>query len=356
MSPPSPGPEAISEELQDFARKLGAGFTLLKGLGALESGATPRQAVYAEDKLTLYRYQSPSAQAATCPVPLLITYALVNRPYMADLQADRSLIRALLENGLDVYLIDWGYPDRSDRYLTLDDYINGYMDRCIDFICRRHDLESINLLGICQGGTFSVCYASLRPDKVKNLVTMVTPIDFQTADNRLGQWAREIDIDLMVDTLGNVPGEFLNWTFLCLKPFELMGRKYVDMVDALGEEKTAKTFMLMEKWIFDSPDQAGEAFREFVTTFFHQNGLIDGTAQVGGRPVDPRRITMPVLNIYASRDHLVPPAASRALRELVGTDDYTELELEAGHIGIYVGGKARKTVPPAIAGWLGERY
>lgn len=355
MSQPPLSPGAITEELHEFARKLGAGLETLTNLGELESGVTPRDALHSEDKLTLYRYRSPSGKAPTQPVPLLIVYALVNRPYMADLQEGRSLIRALLEKGLDVYLIDWGYPDRSDRFLTLDDHINGYLDRCVDVIRRRHDLDGINILGICQGGTFSVCYASLHPAKVRNLITMVTPIDFQTEDNRLGQWAREIDVDLMVDTLGNIPGELLNWTFLSLKPFELMAAKYVNMVDALADEKTAKNFMLMEKWIFDSPDQAGETFREFVKIFFQNNGLVNGNAKVGARPVDLQQLTMPVLNIYASADHLVPPDASRALGELVGTDDYSELELDAGHIGIYVSGKSRKTVPPTIADWLAAR-
>jgi polyhydroxyalkanoate synthase len=113
--------------------------------------------------------------------------------------------------------------------------------------------------------------------------------------------------------------------------------------------------MLMEKWIFDSPDQAGETFREFVKTFFQNNGFVEGTARVGGRPIDLKNITMPVFNVYASQDHLVPPDASRALRRLVGTDDYSELAFDGGHIGIYVSGKAQRTVPPAIADWLAER-
>lgn len=355
MTSPAFDPEAVGEELSEFARKIGAGFETLKSLGHLDSGVTPRDKVYEEDKLTLYHYKSPSGKRPTQRVPLLIVYALVNRPYMADLQEDRSLIRALLNKGLDVYLIDWGYPDRSDRFLTLDDYINGYLDRCVDAVRRRHNLDSLNILGICQGGTFSTCYAALHPEKVGNLVTMVTPIDFHTADNMLSHWTRELDVDLMVDTLGNVPGEFLNWTFLSLKPFQLMGQKYINMIDALADEKSARNFMLMEKWIFDSPDQAGEAFREFVKTFFQGNGFVNNTARVGGRSVELKSLAMPVLNIYASQDHLVPPDASKALRDLVGTKDYTELEFDGGHIGIYVSGKSQKTVPPAIAQWLAER-
>ena len=60
---------------------------------------------------------------------------------MADLQEGRSLIQGLLDEGLDVYLIDWGYPDEADKNLTLDNYINGYLDRCVDVICKSHKLN-----------------------------------------------------------------------------------------------------------------------------------------------------------------------------------------------------------------------
>ena len=265
------------------------------------------------------------------------------------------MVKGLLEKGQDVYLIDWGYPDRSDRYLTLDDYINGYIDRCVDVIRKRHDVDAINLLGICQGGTFSLCYSALNPEKVKNLVTMVTPVDFQTPGNVLSSWVQQVDIDLLVDTMGNIPGEMLNLTFLSLKPYQLTGQKYLSLVDLLDDPRKVKNFMRMEKWIFDSPDQAGEAYRQFIKDFYQQNKLMKDEVVIGDRPVSLKNVTMPVLNIFAEQDHLVPPDSSRALRDVAGTDDYTELSFPGGHIGIYVSGRAIKSVPPAIGNWLDER-
>ncbi len=355
MSPVQLRPDRVTQEMLNYARKLGDGLAKLSKMGPIEAGVTPKQLVYQEDKLSLYRYRSPTKSGSRNPIPVIIVYALVNRPYMADLQENRSMVRGLLGAGLDVYLIDWGYPDRADRFLTLDDYINGYLDRCVDVVRHRHDLNAINLLGICQGGAFSLCYAAMHPKKIKNLITMVTPVDFRTDDNLLSRWVQEIDVDLAVDTLGNIPGELLNWTFLTLKPFRLMSQKYIDTVDVLDDEKAAKNFMRMEKWIFDSPDQAGEAFREFVKFFFQQNGLVRDLINLGGRDVRLRNIKMPVLNIYAKQDHLVPPAASTALRRLVGSRDYSELEFAGGHIGIYVSGKAQQQVPPSIGDWLDRR-
>ena len=346
-------PDKLAEEMIDYSRKLGKGIENLLDADKIDTGVTPRTEVYREDKLTLYRYQAPTGVVQS-PVPLLVVYALVNRPYMTDLQEDRSTIKNLLAHGQDVYLIDWGYPDGADRSLTLDDYINGYLDRCVDVIRKRHRLDRINLLGICQGGTFSLCYSALHPTKVRNLVTMVTPVDFKTPDNLLSAWVQHMDVDLLVDTLGNVPGELLNWTFLSLKPFSLTGQKYVNMVDVLDNPDQLKNFLRMEKWIFDSPDQAGETFRQFIKDFYQQNGLIEGSIKIGGRAVDLKQVQMPVLNIFAEQDHLVPPDSSRALRHYVGSKDYTELSFPGGHIGIYVSGKAQKEVTPTIASWLDQ--
>src|SRR5208283_2567806 len=142
-------------------------------------------------------------------VPLLIVYALVNRPYMMDLQEDRSLIRGLLEQGLDVYLIDWGYPDGADRFTTLGDYIEGLLGACVERILSARSIRALNMLGVCQGGVFSLCYAALHPERVRNLVTMVTPVDFHTPDDLMSKWVRNIDVAAWV-AKGNVPGGALN--------------------------------------------------------------------------------------------------------------------------------------------------
>lgn len=346
-------PDEIINEVNEFNAKLHHGIHTLSEIGDIEVGVSEKEPVYNEDKLVLYHFK-PLVKK-TNPVPILIVYALVNRPYMADLQDGRSMIQGLLQAGQDVYLIDWGYPDAADRYLTLDDYLNGYIDRCVNYIRKQHSLDKINLLGICQGGTFSLCYSSLHPDKVKNLITTVTPVDFHTKNDLLSRMVRHIDIDMVVDTIGNVPGELLNYTYLSLKPFRLMGQKYMDLVNLLQDKEQARNFMRMEKWIFDSPDQAGEAFRQFIKQFYQQNGLVNNMVRIGEDTVNLKNVTMPVLNIFAAADHLVPSDSSKALKKLVGTKDYTELEFPGGHIGIYVSGKAQKLIPPSVGEWLAKR-
>lgn len=340
-------------ELSALSARLESGSRALPGLGPVEVGTTPKSAVAKSDRATLYRFRRESP--ARVAVPVLIVYALVNRPYMTDLEPERSMVRRLLDAGLDVYLVDWGYPDDNDRHLSLDDYVNRYLDGFVDRILSAHRIGSLNLLGICQGGTFGLCYAALSPGKVQNLITMVTPVDFHTPDNLLSKWVRDIDIDLMVDALGNIPGSLLNWLFASLRPARNGGGKMLELIDSMDKPDRLKTFLRMEKWIHDSPDQAGEAFRQFVGDFFQKNSLVNGNLSIGGRPVRLSSITMPVLNVYATMDHIVPPTASRALKDHVASPDYSEFQFEGGHIGIYVSRQAQTVVAPHIAHWLAAR-
>ena len=340
-------------EIADFSSRMTAGAQALAALVLPAVGCSARDAVFQEDRVVLYRYR-PIAPSAGLP-PLLICYALVNRPYMMDLQPDRSLIRGLLARGLDVYLVDWGYPEAADRFLELDDYVNRYLGGCIDHVRGTQGVPAVNLLGVCQGGTLALCHAALHPERVRNLITMVTPVDFHTPENLLSKWIRGVDVGRMVEALGNVPGELLNATFLSLMPLRLTSQKYAAIADMAGDAAALSNFLRMEQWIFDSPDQAGAAFAQFIRWFFQENRLVLGGLSIGGRRVDLSRIDCPVLNIHASQDHLVPPSASLPLGGLVGGDDYTSFEFDGGHIGIYVSARAQELLPCTIAEWLERR-
>jgi polyhydroxyalkanoate synthase len=334
MTAPGVDPAKWLEEAAEFQRRTAQAAATLAQLG----------------KLALYRYRSLAKPAGLPPV--LVVYALVNRPYMLDLQPDRSLIRGLLESGLDVYLLDWGHPDRGDRWRTLADHVTGSLHRCVERVRAEHG--ELTLLGVCQGGTMALAYAALEPANVGRLITMVTPVDFHTPENLLTKWARDVDFDALVASFGNVPGELLNAAFLALMPFRLGIQKYLALVDGADDPAAVANFVRMEKWIFDSPDQPGETFTEFMQACYQRNALAAGTLELDGRRVDLRRVTMPVLNVYATQDHLVPPSASRALARLVGTRDYEELPFEGGHIGIYVSSRARR-LPGLLAAWLAGR-
>lgn len=347
-------PEQLAQELTDLNTRLIDGLNTLGQLPPVDVGQTPHQTLYSEDKLRLNHYPAAGTNNLDIP-PLLIVYALINRPYILDLQPDRSLIRALNERGLSVYLIDWGYPEPVDCYLDLDDYINGYIDNCVTAVCQHSGHAKLNLLGVCQGGTFSLCYSALNPKRINSLITMVTPVDFRTPDNMLSHLAQKLDLDLALDANGNIPGHMLTQTYNALMPIRLGLQKALSMPQQLSTTENAMNFLRMEHWINDSPDLAGEACREFVQKFFHDNRFINGDLEIGGQTVDLKNYTGPLLNIFAARDHLVPPAASKALAAITGSEDYQEQELAGGHIGVFVGRHAQQRLPDLISSWLQAR-
>lgn len=303
-------------------------------LGPLDTAlsTTPYEILYEEDRVKLKHYLPPDG--VSLRTPLLVVYALINRETMLDLQPDRSVVRSLLKDGLEVYMVNWGYPTRKDRFLTIDDHVNGYMDHIVDFIRRRHHLDKINLMGICMGGTFSIMYSALHPDKIRNLITTVTPSNFDTDKGLLHIWMKSMDVDKMIDTFGNAPGDLLNFIFLLLNPARLMIDKYVGFFENMDNRNFVENFIRMEKWIFDSPDVPGETFRQFIKDGYQNNLLIQSKMELNGKRVDLKRITMPLLNFYGQYDHLVPPEACNLITGAVGSTDTEDICLDTGHIGI----------------------
>jgi polyhydroxyalkanoate synthase len=323
-------------------------------LGPLETdlATTPYDVVYEEDRVKLKHYRP---EKVTHKLPLLVVYALINRETMLDLQPGRSVVQTFLDKGIEVYMVDWGYPTRKDRYTTIDDHVNGYMDNIVDVIRGRHGLDRINLMGICMGGAFSVMYAALHPEKIQNLVTTVTPTHFDTDTGLLHIWMKKTRALEMGDAYGNMPGDVMNLGFLLLNPARLILDKYVGFFENMDNKAFVENFVRMEKWIFDSPDVPAATFRQFIEDCYKQNLLIQNKMELGGRRVDLKKITMPLLNIYGKFDHLVPPEACERLTGAVGSEDTEDLCLNTGHIGIYVSSKYQAEFAPKIAGWLKER-
>lgn len=342
---------AFLESLVTSQKRVLHGFEALTSTLETQVGTTEKEEVYRIDRIKLMHFAPKESKSINTPV--LIVYALINRPYMMDLQSDRSVIKKLLEYGLDIYLVDWGYPRRMDRFLTLDDYINGYIDGMVD-LRDRHGVEAVNLLGVCQGGTFSAIYTSLHQEKVKNLVTMVAPFDFDTKDGLLNVWSKAIDPDKMVDVMGNIGGDFMNLGFLLLNPSRLMLDKYVGFFEHMDDPAFVANFVRMERWIFDSPDQAGDAWKQFMRDTYLGNKLVKGEMEIGGNRIDLKNVSCPVLNVFASRDHLVPPASSRPLEKLVSSKDVETVEFPTGHIGMFTSGKSQSQYAPTIGKWLAE--
>jgi polyhydroxyalkanoate synthase subunit PhaC len=358
-------PDRVAAEIGALAEKMAQGAKLFGEVKDEDVviAATPKDEVWREDKVTLHRYR-PLAEP-TVRTPVLIVYGLIGRYTMADLQEDRSLVRNLLKLGLDLYVVDWGNPSRADRWVTIDDYVDHYLAECVRVISERHGVDKVSLLGICEGGVFTTCYAALHPETVANMVLTITPIDFHAdrKQERLGHgfinlWVRSLqpeDIDRLIDAHGILPGEFMGSVFSMMTPMRTALKYNIDLLEVVDDEKKFLNFLRMEKWIADRPHHPGEAAKQWLKDLYQDNKLVRSELELGGRKVELKNITCPVLNVFAKDDHIIPPATSQGLAGQVGTSDYTELALPGGHVGVFVGGKSQALLGPGIAKWLTER-
>ncbi len=316
-------------------------------------GATPHEVVYQEGTLKLLRYGRRSVKFAE---PVLISYALVNRPYILDWPDDRSVVRRLLERGLDVYLIDWGVPTDADHTLTLEDYVCRLLKNAADFVCEHAGSPTLNLLGYCMGGTMSTMFTALFPEQVRNLILLATPIDFADDAGLLNLWAREeyFDVDGLIDTYGNCPGDFLRYCFQLMKPVQNFAEKYVALCENLDDNAFLDNFLAVERWANDSIPVAGETFREYVKMLYQQNRLVKDEMSLGGAPVKLDAITCPLLLLIAEHDHLVPPRSTLAVERAVQSRDVMTLSINAGHVGLAVGSQSHSQLWPEAANWIAE--
>jgi polyhydroxyalkanoate synthase len=365
MPPIAITPAAAMKELSELIQKIVQGTQRLAEYTDedLAIATSPADEIYREDMIRLYRYRPVGHKSRG--IAVFIVYALVGRYQMIDLEPDRSFVRKLLAEGLDVYMVDWGHPTRAQRWLTIDDYVSGYLDACVDIIRERQGIDKINLIGICQGGVFTTCYSALFPEKVRNLTLMVAPLDFhgdagkpEPGSGYMNLWARALtseDIDLLVDTIGSSPGPMVGFAFLMMNPIGNLTKYSIDLIDILDDDRKLLNFLRMERWIADRPSSPGEVVRQWFKDLYQGNKLIKNQLELGGRQVDLHRITMPVLNIFAQGDVVIPNACSRGVGACFGTDDYTELGVPGGHIGTFVGAKAQNILVPTIVDWLVAR-
>lgn len=314
-------------------------------------GVTPHEVVFTENKLRLLHYH-PLAEK-TYPVPLLMVFALVNRPYILDLKPGRSVVEVLLKKGIDVYMIDWGVPGDEDKHLDLDHYINRYIRKAVSKVKKVSGSDKVSLMGYCMGGTMSAMYTSLYPEDVKNLILMTAGIDFKV-EGTLSLWSDKpnFDVDKFVEAFGNVPPEFLQASFLIMKPIQNLVSKYVSFYENVENEQFVDNFFAMEKWLNDNIPVPGEVFREFVKYCYQENLLVENKLRINGKLVDLRNIKCSVLNLIAEHDHLVPPASSIVFNDLISSGDKEAIVYPTGHIGLSVSSKSLKELWPRVADWL----
>jgi polyhydroxyalkanoate synthase subunit PhaC len=341
------------EEIKEIYRKSEKTKAVLHIAGDIKVGNTPHEVV-AETKMYKLLHYRPLF-SRTAKTPLLIVYALMNKSYIFDLQPDKSWIRNLLAQGFDVYLIDWKAPTNVDKFVSFDDYVNWYIDDCIEIVRRKNHVDKVTLHGYCLGSTMSVMYTALHQDKIRNLVAIAPIIDAENDTTVLSNLSRHLDANNTFDSIGNLPYEQLYAAFSILKPFKQGVNKYINPVENIDNENFVQNFLRIEKWIFDTPPIAGETYRQWIEDIQQKNLLVKNEMKLGNEIIDLSNIKVPLLNIVAEEDHLVSPQCSLPLNDSVSSTDKRLMRFHTGHVGLIASSYSQNNVLPKVGQWLKAR-
>lgn len=314
-----------------------------------EVSTTPYKVIHEDWLFKLVRFKG---KRKTLKYPVLIVYAYINRPYVMDLFDEVSIVKRELNAGLDVWMVDWGYPKQADKFTKIEDYID-YINFCVERIKEVKKVDKVTLHGYCLGGDLAIIYSALYPENVKNLVIQALPIDFHT-NNPLAIWARNINPEKITEAIGNASGDLLNFAFLIVDPIRLILGKYQRLLENLDNEKFIENFIRMEKWIFDSPSIPAETFKEYIKEWYHENKLIKNKYVVKGKRVDLKSIKMPVLVLVAEKDHISPPESVKPFLNKISSKDKLLLSVNKGHIGLSTSRAAKEVWDKAIE-WIVSR-
>lgn len=287
--------------------------------------------------------------------PLLVVSSLINRYYVLDLLPDLSVISLLAARGFDVYVLDWKSPGPDGPELGFEDYVDGVIPTAAATVAKRHGGALPAVIGYCMGGTVSAMFAARHPSKLKSLVLLGTPIEFRLSGQLHGLTdRRRFDVDLLMDVLGNMPPFMMQSGFKLLNPFDMVN-KMISLVKDAGDAERVRHFVALESWLDDNVAFPGGVYREYIRTLYQDDLLCSGTMRIAGAPVDLRKLTAPLLNVIALRDHICAPPAARALMPLVGSQDKEALEFDTGHIGLTTSRRSLSELWPRISDWLEKR-
>jgi len=320
-----------------------------------QTGLTPKDVVWKKNKARLYRYVSP--QGYQHRIPILMIYALINKPYILDLIPGMSLVEHLLDAGFDVYLLDWGDFDWEDRNLTYGNLVYDYIARAVQKVSQISNANELTMLGYCMGGTMASMYTALLPQsKIKNMVLLSAPIDFKEAGVQ-SAWMRApgYDADRIADTYQLIPRDFIDYGVKMLRPGTNYWGTYTRLWKCVDEGTPVEAWKALNKWVNDNINFPGEAYRQWVKDLYQANKLVNNQFMVQGKRVDLTKIESNLLVMAGQKDHLVLPYQARAVLDYVSSQDKIFYELPVGHGGLVFGNYAKQNSYPVISGWLAER-
>lgn len=283
--------------------------------------------------------------------PVLFVPSLVNRGYILDLSARKSLVRWLAGQGVRPFLLDWGSPGPAERAFTLTDIVAGRLVRAIDRVRAATGGEPPVLAGYCMGGNLALAAAGLKAPDLAGLALLATPWDFHADDP--GAAARVAALlapfEPALRLLGELPVDAIQTLFATLDPL-LVLKKFSRFARLPQDGDAAREFVALEDWLNDGVTLPAAVARECLEGWYGRNDTARGAWTIAGAPVRPDSLTLPTLVMVPAKDRIVPPASAAALGAAI--PGATVLRPPLGHIGMIVSAGAREQVWEPLRDWI----
>ncbi|CAH0147449.1 Poly(3-hydroxyalkanoate) polymerase subunit PhaC [Peribacillus sp. Bi96] len=316
-----------------------------------EMGMTPKIAVWKKNKSTLWYY--PSVQKKY-NVPVFLIYSLINTPLILDLSPGNSLIESYVNEGFDVYLLDFGSPGYEDGEISIEDYVVDYIQKGVQRALLHSGASEITVMGFCLGGTIAAIYAAMADEPVKNLILSVTPIDF-SASPFFDQWQEAIkegtaDFDETIDIFQTIPASAVQYGIrLMTSPIYIS--PYLSLLNEADNEEYVQNWRRFNAWTNGHVPLSGAAAKQITKDLVIKNRLVNGGFKVKGKKAKLSKIDANVLVLANKNDRLVPQEMIYPIMEHLTCKDKTYSLLKSGHAAKqYSGG-----LPPYLKDWLPKR-
>ena len=313
-----------------------------------------RKLLYQEKYVTLYHYLP--VQEKVFDVPIVLVPPLMTTTDIFDLTSEHSFANALLEAGYNVYLIDFGKPDRDDSHLRIDDYILNFIYRAVHMTKKHSDAKNVTLLGYCMGGTFSILYSSISLDiknDIKNVINIAGPLDLQLPffDTLFKPFKKEWFA--LVDRFGCIPKELLTLVFQLCDPVSYI-RRPLSIINKAWDRTFLAKYQSLNNFFSNFQNLPGETFKQ-VFEIIEANKLVAGELNLLDQKVNLANFRANLLTFAGSKDTFIPPDSVRNVQKYVSTNDFQYAEFPFGHVSIMGSEKAKDTVWTTCVDWLKTR-
>ena len=322
----------------------------------------PFEVVHEQRVYRLRHYQrTPDPGKSPVGAPLLLVPPLMVASEVYDISPDVSAVAYLSRQGVDVWLVDFGAPERQEGGMdrTLDDHVRA-VSEAIDRV-RKATGKDVHLCGYSQGGMFCYQAAALRRSEgLASIITAGSPVDLHRQLNLNEDVTERLVAGLRaalswpLSRIEGLPGMFTSTGFKLMSARK-EAMALLDFVRKLHdrqalEKREAKRLFLGGEGFVAWP---GPAFRKFVDDVIVGNRLASGGFVIDGQTVTLADLTCPILYFVGSRDEMGRPSSVRGIRRAAPrVEQLYELPLKAGHFGLVVGSTALTVTWPSVVSWM----